>query len=86
MEIIKGADAPEASEASNRPVDYDTIVSSYNRMHVGDVARLGYRVTNITLFKKALERRKVKSGADFLAYNTGDSCYIKRLSNTIMEG
>lgn len=85
MEIIKSDQAPDANQAANRPTDYDELVTKYNQMQVGDVVRLGHRVSNITLFKRALERRKLKAGTDFTAYNSDDSCYVKRLSNQNME-
>lgn len=84
MEILKAEQAPEPTQAAHRPTDFVELADKYNQAEINGVVKLGHRVSNITLFKKGVERRKLKHGVDFLAYNLDDSCYVKRLTHNAM--
>ncbi len=86
MEILKAEQAPEPIQAGHRPVDFKELAKKYNEAEINGVVKLGHRVSNITLFKRGIERRKIKHDVDFLAYNLDDCCYVKRLTHKAMEG
>lgn len=65
-------------------IDYAKLSTMYNESAVGDGVELD-KVYNITLFKKALERRGVIVGKDVEAFSSGDVTIVKRISTAAMS-
>jgi len=64
--------------------DFYRLARDYNLLEKGHTLKT-YRVTNVTQTKRALERRGIKEGEDFQAYNQGKFFFLRKLSNTSME-
>lgn len=65
-------------------IDYDKIAERYNSAQPGRGIEIP-KVSNITNFKKALERRGLKEGEDFKAWHDGNVCKVQRLTLKTMN-
>lgn len=66
-------------------IDYGALTKKYNELEMTAGLQLE-KVYNITLFKRALERRGLIHGEDFHAYNKNGSTYVQRLTEKRMKG
>lgn len=67
-----------------KTTDYFKMARDYNLLQKGKVLRI-LRVANITHFKQAIERRDLEEGVDFIVYNRGRSCFIRKLTEQKMK-
>lgn len=79
MHTVEHAKGPSAEQ-----IDYAALATHYNALQIGGAVVMD-KVYNITLFKRALERRGVVHNTDFQAYNADGKTYVKRLTITRME-
>lgn len=82
MTIERVEDEGELTPSQSR-TNYADVAVSYNSLELGEAVRLK-RVTNITNFKKALERRGIKENTDFKAFHRGKHCVLRRFTRKKM--
>lgn len=76
------------AEAAPKPlnkVNYNEVADNYNQLKVGETALEMDRVSNITLFKRAVENRGLVSNVDFKAFNNGEHTFVLRLTQALMK-
>lgn len=65
-------------------IDYLSMARSYNLLEKGKLIRLP-KVSNVTQVKRAISRRGVEEGTDFMAFNRGKFFYLRRVSEKKMN-
>lgn len=80
MKVVKEEDIGTPRVA----IDYNKLADFYNASQVGAGIETDEEVYNITLFKRALNRRGLKVNEDFSAFNKDGKTFVKRLSEALM--
>lgn len=73
----------EGAPSALNKIDYNKLADYYNSAEVEGAVEMD-EVYNITLFKKALERRGLTLDEDFSAFNKDGKTFVKRLSQASM--
>lgn len=71
--------APQDTPRPLARLDYVGLASSYNELKVGEALKLE-GLTNITNFKRAVDRRGIKEGEDYRAWQRKGVAFMQRLS------